>query len=347
MSRRLIVIAQSVDENDDHRGFFIGWLREFSKNFDEVSVIALATGPYTLPPNVRVYSLGKERGAWKIVQAFRFYHYLLRLLPGARGIFAHASPIFVIASWPLAWVFRKKIILWYLHRSVTFKFRLAAILSKRVATADVRSLGIRRNNIVAVGHGIDADFFASSRDWTAVSHRPLRIVSAGRLSPIKDFGTMIRALALLRQHGRQAELRIIGQANLPEHHAYEQQLRALVRQENLEDGVTFSGSVPYRDMPSQYQWADVAVGATPHGGIDKFILEAMAAGCIALTSNDVMREYLEPYADRLMFAHGNAQALADRLNTLSEYPAVSTAMVRNVREHHDLSTAIARISNLL
>jgi glycosyltransferase involved in cell wall biosynthesis len=346
MSRRLVVIAQSVDENDDHRGFFIGWLREFGKNFDEVSVITLAVGSYSLPENVHVYSLGKEQGAWKIVQAFRFYRCLLRLLPGARGIFAHASPIFVIASWPLAWIFRKKIILWYLHRAVTFKLRLASWCST-IITADVRSLGITGKNIIAVGHGIDADFFAGSHEWAGISQRPLRIVSIGRLSPIKDFVTVIRAVGLLRQRGHQVELRIIGRANLPEHHVYEQQLRALVRQENLGDAVTFFGSVPYRGMPSQYQWADVAVGATPRGGIDKFILEAMAAGCVALTSNDVMREYLEPYADRLLFAHGNAEALADRLNTLSEHPAVSTAMVRNVREHHNLSTAIARISGLL
>lgn len=346
MHKRLIVIAQSVDENDDHRGFFIGWLKEFATHFDTVEVITVAMGVYTLPLNVHVHSLGKERGASKMLQAFRFYRFLFRFLPGSSGVFAHASPIFVLTSWPFTFLFRKKMVLWYLHRSVTIKLWLASWMST-IITADTRSLGIRGKHIVAVGHGIDVERFATGRDWSTIDQRPLHIITVGRLAPIKDFATVIRAVGILVQRGRPVHLRIVGRANVPEHHAYERQLRQLVQNEHLASVVTFTGAVPYRDMPEQYRWADVAVGATPLGGIDKALLEAMAAGCIPVTSNDVMRFSLEPYANQLLFVHGNEVQLADRLDGLSDSTAISTAMAQSVCRYHNLSTTIEKISNLL
>src|SRR3989344_5711431 len=107
----LLIITQKVDEQDDLLGFFVDWIREFSAKFDKVFVITLAKGSYDLPGNVFVYSLGKERGNSKMSRLIVFYKLLLSLVPKSSGVFVHMSPIFVIASWPLAFVFRKKIIL--------------------------------------------------------------------------------------------------------------------------------------------------------------------------------------------------------------------------------------------
>jgi len=129
MSRNILIITQRIDENDDLLGFFVDWVQKFAKNFDKVFVITLAEGKHKLldkrvqdQDEVKILSLGKERGAWKITQFFRFYYYLLKFVPRSDGIFAHMSPIFVIASWPVAFIFRKRIILWYLHRSIKTKF---------------------------------------------------------------------------------------------------------------------------------------------------------------------------------------------------------------------------------
>ena len=54
---RLLILTQKVDQNDDILGFFHGWIREFSKNFETITVISLGVGEYNLPANVRVLSL--------------------------------------------------------------------------------------------------------------------------------------------------------------------------------------------------------------------------------------------------------------------------------------------------
>ncbi len=345
--KRLLIITQRVDETDDLLGFFVSWVREFSRHFEEVSVITLATGHYTLPSHVHVYSLGKERGASKLLQALRAIKLLFQLTPEHDAVFAHMSPIFAILAWPFTFLFHKRLVLWYLHRSNTFRLRLALRLSHTLVTADAESLTIRSPKIVAVGHGIDAARFAGVRDWSDVASRPLHIIGVGRLAPIKDFETLIRAAALLKERNVPVQVRIVGRALQATHRAYASHLRALVDQWGVQDIISFVGFVPYRDMPAHYRWADVAIGGTPRGGIDKVLLEAMAAGCIVLSSNDVMHRYLEPYADRLIFSHGNAVALTEAIAGLSDHAVMSAAMVLNVRRYHDLTATVAKISALL
>lgn len=345
--KRLLIITQKVDETDDLLGFFVAWIGEFARSFEQVDVIALGVGAYTLPANVRVHSLGKERGVPKIRQWARFIRLLWRYTPSHGSVFAHMSPIFAIWAWPLARLRGCKLLLWYLHRADTFRLRLALLLSRSLVTADAASLTIKSQKIVSVGHGIDLARFAVSRQWP-VTGRPVRIISVGRLSPIKDFATLIRAAAVLRERGVPVNVRIVGKAVMRGDVAYERSLEALVDDLGVRDIVSFAGFVPYRDIAAQYAWADVAVGCTPAGGIDKVLLEAMAAGCVVLTSNTVMRTYLEPYADRLVFRHGEPGELADKLQALvGDWADISARMVATVREHHDLTATIAKISALL
>ena len=57
----LLIITKTVDENDQLLGFFIGWLREFAKKYDRINVLCLEKGSFSLPENIKVISLGKDR----------------------------------------------------------------------------------------------------------------------------------------------------------------------------------------------------------------------------------------------------------------------------------------------
>lgn len=344
--KNLIVITQKVDAQDDHRGSFIGWLAEFAKHFPQVHVITQEKGEYALPGNVFVYSLGKENGASRIARAFRFYRYLMKLLSGSQGIFAHASPIFVIAAWPVAAIYRKRIVLWYLHRSVTVKLKLAMMMSYRVVTAAKESLGITGREIIETGHGIDVQKFKTERTWVQNS---VNIISVGRITPIKHYEIVIDALSEAMDGGLGATLKIVGRPVMGGDAEYLASLKRLVVEKRLEQRVQWLGFVPYAHIAEIYAGADYFVGALPVGGIDKAMLEAMAAGCIPLTSNTVFRRYFGPYAERLIFT--DVHDLASKLIslhalTVHEKKEMSEYMVNVVREHHDQQKLVGAISNL-
>ena len=74
---RLLIVTQKVDKNDAILGFFHRWIVEFAKHTDTVTVVCLQKGASELPENVKVLSLGKERGVGRIARAIRFYSYII------------------------------------------------------------------------------------------------------------------------------------------------------------------------------------------------------------------------------------------------------------------------------
>jgi glycosyltransferase involved in cell wall biosynthesis len=346
--KNLLIITQKVDAEDDLLGFFVDWIREFSKKFDKVFVITLARGNYGLPSNVHIYSLGKERSNSKIARAFNFYRYLFRLVPKSAGIFVHMSPVFVIASWPATFIYRKKIIFWYLHRSVTMRLKIAEKLCYKIVTAAKESLNIKSKKIVETGHGINIDKFKTSRNWPTGQ---LKILSVGRISKIKNYDILLKAAKTLKDGGIDFNVKIIGQPVMPPDVHYFDFLKSLKEKLNLGDTVQFAGFVPHDKIAERYKDVDIVIGLTPDGGIDKAILEGMASGCLVLTSNKACRKYFDRYADKLTFDYGNSESLVEKIISLDQLPSenkknISDFLVHSVFDSHRLQNLIDKISSL-
>ncbi|MDO8559053.1 MAG: hypothetical protein Q7R84_01860, partial [bacterium] len=93
---KLLIITQKVDINDDISGFFHRWIEKFSEKFDSLNVICLQKGEYSLPSNVRVFSLGKENGKSRISELNNFYKYIWRLRKDCDAVFVHMNPVYVV-----------------------------------------------------------------------------------------------------------------------------------------------------------------------------------------------------------------------------------------------------------
>ena len=111
----LLILTQKVDKNDAILGFFHSWILEFAKNYEKVTVICLYEGEHNLPNNVKVLSLGKEKGVSKITYLYNFYKFIFQERKNYDKVFVHMNQIYIILGglfWKLS---GKEIGLWYAH----------------------------------------------------------------------------------------------------------------------------------------------------------------------------------------------------------------------------------------
>ena len=136
--------------------------------------------------------------------------------------------------------------------------------------------GVR--HLTAIDNGIDLAPFAGD-DSRRVANRLLFV---GRIAPNKSVDHLIRSLAELHRNGIPATLRIIG----PDRNRLIEGLKQLAVELGLKDSVSFCTKVSDRDLPGEYQQADLFVSASRHEGFGISAVEAMAAGAIPLL-NDI------------------------------------------------------------
>lgn len=347
---RLLIITQTVDIDDDNLGFFHGWLEKFAGKLEELYVICLRKGNYEFPGNVKVYSMGKEKKAAKIKQFLNLQKNLIQILPRVDGVFVHMCPIYAIASFPLVKFFKKKMFLWYVHRSVSPVLKIAEMCVDKIFTASEESCRLKdRKKIIIAGHGIDTDKFKiqdaccsrAAKVKTANQNSKFEILSAGRISPIKDQKTLIEAVDMLvnRRGVKEIEVKFVGSPLENYEKKYFEDIKNLALKRNLAANIKFLGGVPYSEMPQYYQNSDLVVNLSHTGSIDKTVLEAIACGCLVLTCNEAFFDIL---GEKYLFKKKNAEDLAEKIIRLKKAPKdvkIREIVVRN----HNLNGLIDKI----
>ena len=306
---KLIVISQKVDINDDNLSFFHRILEKFSEKLDKVFSVCLWQGEYRLSENVEVFSLSKEKSYSKLRQFFRLQKFLLKHLKEADGVFCHMCPIYAMASFPLAKIFRKKLILWYAHGAVNYKLRLAEKLVDAILTSSSDGCRLKSKKIKVLGQGIDTELFRPKYNPNAPND--FRILYAARLVPVKGHKTLIEAINILvnQRNIKNIKARIIGKPLLESQQEYLDQLKSLIKNYNLQDYIEFLNGVSYFEMPRYYQEADLFVNPSSTGSLDKVVLEAMASGCLVLNCNEAYQEILP---EKYLFKKGDVKDLAQK-----------------------------------
>jgi glycosyltransferase involved in cell wall biosynthesis len=321
---RILMLTRRVDKDDWRIGFSHTWIERLASHpaVEALDVICLSKGAYDLPENVRLWSMGKERGKNRPRELWNFLRGLVRFAPQADVIFGHMIPRYVLIAASWTWVYRKPMVLWYTHRSVTLELRLAHALVQRVVTASPESYRLSGDKVQIIGHGIDMSAFTP-----AESPPDERLILAvGRLSPIKNYDALLRGLAALRARGGFDDVRVvIAGGTTPEQADHERKLLDLAQELGLADRVDFRGPVPPGEVPALYRQAAVTANLCPTGGLDKVVLESLASAVPVVVHNATFRPLLADDSGLLWAETLDPEMVADHLAAVLALPPADRA----------------------
>ena len=328
---KLLMITRKVDRKDaSPAGFTYTWVKKIGEKLEKLYVITWQEGSRgDLPKNIEIEFLSGN----KFKKIFILWIKLLKILPKVDGIFCHQNPEYTILSAPCATLFRKRLISWYTHKAVNWKLHLVNLLTNKILTASKESCRLKnRKKIEVIGHGIDIDYFKNKQ----ASHNDIfKIISIGRISPSKDYKTLIEAVSNIKN----IEVEIIGGPVLKKDEEYFQNLKQFA------GNIKFLGSIPHNQILPYYQNCDLFINLSQTGSVDKAVLEAMACQRLILTSNEAFTDII---GRDLMFEEKNPQALAKKIKWLmnlsqEEKEKIGQRLRKEIVDNHNLDKLVKKI----
>ncbi|MCL1472411.1 glycosyltransferase [Argonema antarcticum] len=300
-------------------------------------VLVKKEGPYlsSIPPGVRVVDLGASRLLLSIPALIR---YLQQNKPTA--LLSAMEDINVAALWArrIAGVSTRVVVTVHntlsqeSQNSIAIKKRLAPYLARlfypwadavvtvsKGSAEDLAQLGISSERLKVIYNPVVTPELAKKavepveHPWFAPGATPV-ILAVGRLEKQKDFPTLIRAFALVKQQ-RPVRLMILGEGT------ERASLEALVRELGLGADVALPGFVdnPYAYMAK----AAVFVLSSLYEGLPTVLIEAMAGGTPVVSTDckSGPAEILENGRYGKLVPVGDIKSLADAIaTTLDESP---------------------------
>lgn len=205
--------------------------------------------------------------ACKLFSGFRLWAIASPRTPSYKGIEFHVG-----TRGRRAWLWRTL---------VGFFSRVAdrvIVASRGLEDECVAEYGARRASVRVIPNGLDPELLGRAADVDSMprTRHGFQIVTTGRLAPEKDFGTLMRAFARVRE-SVDASLRIVGAG--PELAA----LEALATTLGVRDHVEFLG---FQQEPLAFvKGADLFVHTALFEGFGNVLLEAMACR-VAVVATD-------------------------------------------------------------
>jgi glycosyltransferase involved in cell wall biosynthesis len=213
---------------------------------------------------------------------------------------------------------------YFLIQRTIRSYTLLCTKSKAAAEAWCRHTKIPSSRFHYVWNGVDLNRFVNGeRKAARVLTEEFRLVSLGRLHPIKGYRYLIEAMRLLKD--RRVTLRIGGGGE------EEDELRRLVQQYGLQKQIELCGNV--EDPVSVMRHADCFVLPSLSESFGSAVAEAMAVGLPVITSDAISLPEINIHGvTGLVAPAANAPALAEAIRTLADHPEECARMGQAGRE---------------
>ncbi len=214
-------------------------------------------------------------------------------------------------------------------------------VSGSAAEAHLQAGMVTAARLAVLTNGVDTDGWRPDPVTRAIVRRNLGLdgeylwLAAGRLEPVKDYATLLQAMAATPQPAR---LLIAGGGPL------ESQLRSLSRELGLEQRVRFLGFQP--DLRRWMQAADGFVLSSRWEGLPMALLEAAACAVPAVATRvPGTREVITDGQTGLLAAAGNSLALQEAMTRMMQIPQEERAAMGQrarqlVLDHYSLEAVL-------
>ncbi len=338
---KLLVVAQTVDENDLQLGFFHRWLEELSKHVEQLTVICLKEGAHHLPENVQVYSLGKEQKKQSpLVYAVRFKKLAWKLRKEYNTVFVHMNQEYILIAGPLWKLLGKKIYMWRNHYDGSWVTDVAAFFCTKVFCTSKFSYTAKYKKTVIMPVGVDTERFSKN---PVAARTPRSILFFARMAPSKKAEVLIDALKILKEKGIAFTASLYG-SPLPIDEGYYLSLKKKVTKLELDDVITFRAGVPNTQAAEVFNAHEIFVNCSRSGMFDKMLFEAAACGCLVVAASEDFKDLAGADA----YFDGTSEDLASRLESLlalsSEKQKEDAQKFISVAKDESLSGLITKLS---
>jgi 1,2-diacylglycerol 3-alpha-glucosyltransferase len=190
----------------------------------------------------------------------------------------------------------------------------------------VRDYGLHeRYSVIPTGTDLEPFLNADGKALRAESgwQDETVLISVGRLAPEKNWDTLVRAFARVQEEHPGARLVLIGDG------AARAGLEALAAELGISDRVTFTGALPFQEIPRYLKAADAFAFASVTETQGLVTIEAMAAGLPVVAVDGPGTRDIVEHGKQGFLVENDPDALAKGLNKLLDDPQRSKRLSNN------------------
>lgn len=221
---------------------------------------------------------------------------------------------------------------------------LAIVITERLRSQVESTLGpTLGDKILVAPMGVDVEEWRRSAPYAPWRGGPVRLLTCGRLNPVKGFDVLLRAVALLREQGIDAHLEIAG-ADDPNAEPWSPALERLVDQLALRDGVALLGAVPEKTLRAAHERAHLFVLPSRHEPLGVALMEAMAmGGPVLATRAGGVPELIHDGQTGFLVERNDPVAMAHRIREILDDPerALRVAEAGRQRVLHSFHSGVS------
>ena len=279
-----------MDTQDSVMSFFQSWVKHFAPEYEKITVFCLYQGIVSLPKNVSVFSLSKEKYRnfllRRILYILRLLYLSFRYRKDYDIVFVHMNKEYVLVSGLLWKLLGKPICLWYNHYAGSFLTDIAAFLCNKIFYTSKFSYTAKYPQSVQMSVGVDTTKFVLNN---SVQRKSPSLLFLGRISPSKRLDIFINAFVSISQQDKYKCIASVYGPTMAADKEYLNKWKSVIDKNNLSNKLTFHDGISTAETPSVYASHNIFINCSKSGMYDKTLFEAAASGCIVITSSQDFR----------------------------------------------------------